>query len=165
MLSQRIATSVVGVPIVIGLVLAGGGVYTAAAALILALATLELEAPVLGLRHPLALLAAALSAGLAAGALVGQDWLVWFATGAVLIPLTWVTLAGGEPRQGVQVWLWALSGVFYVGWLGAHLVLLREGLPEGSEGRDWVVLALFATFANDTSAYFVGRALGRWRLS
>ena len=161
MLFQRVATSVVGLPIVVGLILAGGGWYTAAAALILALATLEFQAPVLGWRHPLAIIAAGLSAGLAAGALVGLDWLVWFATGAVLIPLTWVTLAGGEPRDAVQRWLWALGGVLYVGWMGAHLVLLRE-VPNG---RDWVLLTLFATFANDTSAYFVGRALGRRRLS
>src|SRR3990170_1167678 len=104
MLFQRVATSAVGLPIVVALVWAGGGWYAAAASLILALATLEFETPVLGWRHPLAITAAALSAGLAAGALVGQDWLVWFATGAVLIPLAWVALAGGEPRDGVPRW-------------------------------------------------------------
>ncbi|MFQ5880834.1 MAG: phosphatidate cytidylyltransferase [Dehalococcoidia bacterium] len=161
MLFQRVATSVVGVPIVITLILVGGGWYAGAAALILALATLEFQAPVLGWRHPLSLLAAALSAGLAAGALVGLDWLVWFATGAILIPLVWVATAGGDPRQGAERWLWTLGGVFYIGWLGAHLVLLRES----GNGRDWVFLALLATFANDTAAYFVGRALGRRPLS
>ena len=163
MLFQRVATSLVGVPVVVGLIWAGGGWYAAAGALILAVATLEFQTPVLGWRHPLALLAAALSAGLAAGALVGLDWLVWFATGAVLIPLAWIALAGGDPREGAQRWLWALGGVLYIGWLGAHLVLLREG--EIYNGRDWVFLTVFATFANDTSAYFVGRALGRRALS
>lgn len=161
MLLQRVATSLVGVPVVIVLILVGGGWYTAAVALILALATLEFQAPVLGWRHPLALLAAGLSAGLAAGALVGLDWLVWFATGAILMPLIWVAIAGADPRQGMERWLWALGGVLYVGWLGAHLVLLRES----DNGRDWVFLAILATFANDTSAYFVGRAVGRRLLS
>jgi phosphatidate cytidylyltransferase len=156
MLVQRVATSVVGLPIIVGLVLAGGGVYAAAAALILLVATLEFEAPLLGWRHPLALLAAALSAALAAGALVGADWLLWFGTGLVLLPLVFVTLAG-DPGTGLQRWLWAVGGVLYVGWLGSHLVLLRQA----PDGRDWVLLLLFTTFATDTSSYFVGRALGR----
>jgi CDP-diglyceride synthetase len=156
MLAQRVATSVVGLPIIVGLVLAGGGVYAAAAALILLVATLEFEAPLLGWRHPLALLAASLSAALAAGALVGADWLLWFGTGLVLLPLVFVTLAG-DPITGLQRWLSAVGGVLYVGWLGSHLVLLREA----PDGRDWVLLLLFTTFATDTSSYFVGRALGR----
>jgi phosphatidate cytidylyltransferase len=156
MLAQRVATSVVGLPIIVGLVLAGGGVYAAAAALILLVATLEFEAPLLGWRHPLALLAASLSAAMAAGAFVGADWLLWFGTGLVLLPLVFVTLAG-DPATGFQRWLWAVGGVLYVGWLGSHLVLLREA----PDGRDWVLLLLFTTFATDTSSYFVGRALGR----
>jgi phosphatidate cytidylyltransferase len=156
MLVQRIASAVVGLPIIVGLVVAGGGVYAAAVALILLVATLEFEAPLLGWRHPLALLAAALSAALAAGALVGADWLLWFGTGLVLLPLVFVTLAA-DPTTGLQRWLWAVGGVLYVGWLGSHLVLLREA----PDGRDWVLLALFTTFATDTSSYFIGRALGR----
>jgi phosphatidate cytidylyltransferase len=156
MLAQRVASAVVGLPIIVGLVLVGGGIYTAAVALILLVATLEFEAPLLGWRHPLALLAASLSAALAAGALVGADWLLWFGTGLVLLPLVFVTLAG-DPDTGLQRWLWAVGGVLYVGWLGSHLVLLREA----PDGRDWVLLVLFATFATDTSSYFVGRALGR----
>jgi len=147
---------VVGLPIIVGLVLAGGGTYAAAAALILLVATLEFEAPLLGWWHPLALLAASLSAALAAGAFVGPDWLPWFGTGAVLLPLVFVTLAG-DPGAGLQRWLWAVGGVLYVGWLGSHLVLLRQA----PDGRDWVLLLLFTTFATDTSSYFVGRALGR----
>jgi phosphatidate cytidylyltransferase len=32
-------------------------------------------------------------------------------------------------------------------------------------GREWVVLTLFSVFAVDTSAYFVGRAIGRHQLA
>ena len=35
----------------------------------------------------------------------------------------------------------------------------------GFYGRDWVLLALFATFAVDTTAYFVGRAWGRHKMA
>jgi phosphatidate cytidylyltransferase len=156
MLAQRVTSAVVGIPIIVGLVVVGGGVYVAAVALVLLVATLEFEAPLLGWRHPLALLAASLSAALAVGAFIGADWLLWFGTGLVLLPLIFVTLAG-DPSTGLQRWLWVVGGVLYLGWLGSHLVLLREA----PDGRDWVLLALFTTFTTDTSSYFVGRALGR----
>ena len=35
----------------------------------------------------------------------------------------------------------------------------------GFYGRDWVLLALFATFAVDTTAYFIGRAWGRHKMA
>ena len=54
-----------------------------------------------------------------------------------------------------------MSGLAYVGLLGAHLVLLREL----AEGRDWVYLTVFATFAVDTAAYAVGRTVGRRKLA
>jgi phosphatidate cytidylyltransferase len=58
-------------------------------------------------------------------------------------------------------------GVLYVGWLSAHLVLLRElpwraGTPY-AEGSSYVLLAFFVTWSCDTGAYAVGRALGRRR--
>jgi phosphatidate cytidylyltransferase len=33
------------------------------------------------------------------------------------------------------------------------------------DGRNWVYLAMLTTFANDTSAYFVGRARGKHKLT
>jgi phosphatidate cytidylyltransferase len=60
-----------------------------------------------------------------------------------------------------------LFGVLYVGWLSAHLVLLRE-LPwraggEYADGAAYVLLAFFVTWSCDTGAYTVGRLLGRNR--
>ena len=56
-------------------------------------------------------------------------------------------------------------GVLYVGWLSAHLVLLRE-LPwqAGTEyvtGASFVLLAFFLTWSCDTGAYGFGRAFGK----
>ncbi|TEU01447.1 MAG: phosphatidate cytidylyltransferase, partial [Dehalococcoidia bacterium] len=56
---------------------------------------------------------------------------------------------------------WALGGLIYVGFLGSHLVFLRDA----PNGRDWVLLALLATFATDTSSYFVGRLIGRTKIT
>jgi len=58
-------------------------------------------------------------------------------------------------------WAWTIAGMLYVGWLLSHLVALR-GLDDG---RNWIFFALFATFASDTAAFFVGRAVGKHYLA
>ena len=58
-------------------------------------------------------------------------------------------------------WLWAFVGVFYIGWMLSHLVALR-GLDDG---RNWVLYTLFVIFASDTTAFFVGRAIGKNKLA
>jgi len=81
-------------------------------------------------------------------------------TASVLLPLLWVMLR--KNRDGAySSWAFTLAGVMYLGWLASRYVALKE-LPQG---RDWVILALFPTFACDTSAYFVGRALGRHKMA
>jgi phosphatidate cytidylyltransferase len=68
-----------------------------------------------------------------------------------------------SPGEKVFVnWSWSLAGIFYMGWLLSYWVLLMNS-PDW-DGRDWVMLALFATFAVDTTAYFVGRAFGKHKL-
>ncbi|MEE8470786.1 MAG: phosphatidate cytidylyltransferase [Dehalococcoidia bacterium] len=60
-------------------------------------------------------------------------------------------------------WTWSLVGVLYLGWLLSYWILLRNS--SDWVGRDWVLLALFSTFAVDTMAYFVGRVWGRRKLA
>ena len=57
-------------------------------------------------------------------------------------------------------WAASLAGIFYLGWLLSYWVLIMN-----SYGRDWIYLALFSTFAVDTTAYFVGRAWGRRKMA
>lgn len=76
-----------------------------------------------------------------------------------------------------------LLGVVYVGWLFSHLVLLRAdgagllvrlggaaprplaGGIAGDAGAWLVLFVVLTTWASDTAAYFVGRAVGRRRLA
>jgi phosphatidate cytidylyltransferase len=51
-------------------------------------------------------------------------------------------------------------GFLYTGWMLSFLVDLRL-----EAGRNWVFFALFTTFGSDTTAYFVGRVLGKHRLA
>ena len=81
-------------------------------------------------------------------------------TSAVILPLIWLLLRP-QKEGAFTSWVWTMAGILYVGWLLSYLVALR-GLDDG---RNWVFLALFTTFASDTSAFFVGRALGKHRLA
>lgn len=51
-------------------------------------------------------------------------------------------------------------GIFYLGLLGAHLVLLRFS----PDGGSWLIVGTAITSGSDTGAYFVGRAIGKRKL-
>ncbi len=51
-------------------------------------------------------------------------------------------------------------GIFYIGFLGAHLVLLRF-IPEGSS---WLIIGTAITACSDTGAYIVGKSMGKHKL-
>ncbi len=81
-------------------------------------------------------------------------------TSGVALSLVWLLVR--QRREGAFLdWAWTLAGILYVGWLLSYFVGLR-GLEDG---RNWVFLALIVTFASDTAAYFVGRALGKHKLA
>jgi len=77
------------------------------------------------------------------------------------VTLSLILLVFLPNKEGVFVnWAWTIAGILYVGWLLSYLVALRL-----EAGRDWLYLALFATFGSDTAAYFIGRAIGRHKLA
>ena len=57
-------------------------------------------------------------------------------------------------KKPFPTWPPLVAGMFYPAWLLGYLVALMQ------VDWGWVVFALFTTFACDTSAYFIGRALG-----
>ena len=54
-----------------------------------------------------------------------------------------------------------LTGVFYIGWLILHGILLREIRPFG---REFMLTAALCTWSADTGAYITGKRFGRARL-
>jgi phosphatidate cytidylyltransferase len=93
-------------------------------------------------------------------ALFDVDW----ATGSLLasaavLPLIWLVVFRRDTR--FQSWVWTLTGILYLGWMLGHYVALRQL----DQGRELVILAVFTTFACDTSAFFVGRAWGRHHMA
>ena len=87
-------------------------------------------------------------------------------TGGLLLLLALALRRGGQPRVLESAAVTAF-GVFYVGWLSAHFVLLRElpwraGLAY-SDGGSLVLYAFLVTWSCDTGAYLTGRLFGRTR--
>jgi len=171
MLPQRVAVSIVGIPVIIGLTLLGGPLFTIAAGLALTFAVLEFypatdPSSAAGATRSLrdqrfpGLIGAAGVALLVAAADNGFDW--WARALTLLIILPFIpSILRGDTATGLRDWLWVVGGLIYVGFLGSHLVFLRDA-PNGS---DWVLLALLATFATDTSSFFVGRLIGHTKIT
>jgi phosphatidate cytidylyltransferase len=92
---------------------------------------------------------------------------VGFLTTAVMLLVLALELRRPEARQRVEDIAVTCFGVLYVGWLSAHLVLLRE-LPwragtSYQQGAAYVLLAFFVTWSCDTGAFAFGRVFGRNR--
>jgi phosphatidate cytidylyltransferase len=81
-------------------------------------------------------------------------------TATMLISL--ICLLYRPSKEGAfRNWAWTIVGALYVGWMLSYWLNLR-GLEDG---RNWVYLAMLTTFANDTGAFFIGKARGKHRLA
>lgn len=101
------------------------------------------------------------------------SWYVFFQQGVyanvllsvIFIGIMVLELARKEKGLAVYHISVTLFGVFYVAWLGSHLILLRE-LPhlkgmDYSIGFSFVIITFVLTWCYDTGAYFIGSWLGR----
>ena len=81
-------------------------------------------------------------------------------TSAIVISLIWL-LFRSHREQAFTNWAWTMAGILYIGWMLSYWVELRSL----TTGKELVFLAMFTTFANDTSAFLVGRAWGKHPLA
>lgn len=174
-LPLRVATTVVAVPLLLGLAWIGGYFYLAFALLLLVLALREfnllLESKGL-MPHWKAGMAAVLLAPVAAFQRLRtgriQEWHLGALLTILVLGVLLAELRRGAGRQAIANSAATLLGVFYVGWLGTHIVLLRElpwilGEPY-ARGAAYAMLPFVMVWSCDTAAYGVGRAFGRRRL-
>ena len=162
MLKHRVITGVVGVPLIILAIWFGGPwttIFIAAAALagvyeFYRMANFDRREPLLylGLLWTLAFVLSAYFRN--------PDLLPIVVTAAIVVSLICLLLRPSR-EKAFDKWAWTIAGALYVGWMLSYWLNLR-GLEAG---RDWFYLAMLTTFANDTGAYFIGRAKGKHKMA
>lgn len=167
-LTERVASALILLPLVVGLTWVGGWPFALLVAAGAAVAAAELVAmfATFGVAERLGVAVAAaipLAAQVAEGGLL-PAWAPLALAAAAMALLTAFLFRREElayvPRAAGTValsWLW-------VGLLSATLVALRRTDGGGPAGFGWVLLAFAVTWGNDTFAYFTGLAFGRHRL-
>ena len=88
------------------------------------------------------------------------DFLMPLLLASALVLFTGLLLLRPQREGAFANWAWTMAGLLYVGWLLSYLVALRL-----DAGRNWVFFVLLVTIASDTAAFFVGRAVGKYRLA
>lgn len=167
-LSWRVASGVVFVPLLVFLAWIGGLTFLTFVAVQVTIGLIEFYAMMRGRGlRPYRRLGVLASLALLWICYQRHVPYVGFLTTAVLLLVLALELRRPEARQRVEDIAVTCFGVLYVGWLSAHMVLLRE-LPwsAGTSYRDgaaFVLLAFFVTWSCDTGAYTVGRLFGRNR--
>jgi len=163
-LGMRLATAAVGLPLLALLVYVGGWPFAIVAGVVALFASAEFVHGWLLPTMPLSAAWALAPFFCATSIMVIGSYQAWqfiavglaFAAAAVLIGFGRSNAFG--PRKPYRV---LGACLVYIGALLATLVLLREL----DHGRNWVVLAVAATFAVDTGAYAVGRLIGRHKMA
>ena len=161
-LVTRITTALIGLPPLFVLVWIGSGWFTGLVAIAAAIGALELSGMARHWRdRPFTVVAVAGAVALVVGAhFLADASSAWnravpfgsAAAGAALFWLLWV-----PPRKpGASVWVVTVVVALYVGGLLSHAPLLRAF----DQGREWVLYLLLVTFATDTCAFLIGRAIG-----
>lgn len=167
-LTTRLLTAAVGVPTAIICSLVGGIPFLLAINLVIGFGLFEfyrmIEAK--GIRPYK-------TVGVIAGLVV--SWYVYFQGGfysSLFITLVLIVIMVLElMRRDGELAVFHISstvfGLFYVAWLGSHIILLRqlgENLPGEDLGGMFVILAFALAWGTDTGAYFVGNAIGKRKL-
>ena len=157
-LALRLATAIIGVPILFALVWLGElwTLVIAIAAVALGLAEFYSLVSIKSLW--VRMLGIALGVALVTGA--GFQAQIW-APPVLLSGLLLVFVSHRFLPAQRRFWLLVTGGSFYLGAALAYGVLLR-GIEDGAI---WLSLALAAAFAVDSSAYFAGKAFGRHRMA
>ncbi|MDQ3759467.1 MAG: phosphatidate cytidylyltransferase, partial [Actinomycetota bacterium] len=145
----------------ITIIVAGGGIFAGAIAVIAAVCIAELFG-MARVARPFPAVAMLASAGLIAAAYFGDQYQMVLALAAMFPVLFVLVVLRGRVAGITDAVAVTVLGVVWIGLAFAHAVLLRE-LPE--HGQALLIDVLIATIVADTAAYAGGRAFGRHRLA
>lgn len=161
----RVVSAIVLLPIVIGLLLKGGGYTAGLMAFVAAVVASEFYGICLSkgsdhVRWLGVLVAGALPVGLLYLPREVPLTLTTLAVMAFVIAVFGYYLLAGPLEHATTKAALTFFGAIYAG-LGIGSLGALRGL---GHGLDWVFLSILLTFGNDTGAYFAGRFLGRHKL-
>jgi phosphatidate cytidylyltransferase len=163
-LQLRLLTAAVGLPLVVAAILAGGWVFALIFAAVIALAAIEFGhgwlMPSVPLREALPQLWTFVASGIMVGGTHADTRYLVFG----LVLAAFFALAGYAPTRRFgprRPYRIQAAALIYLGLLGCTFVLTRDA----AEGRSWILLGILGTFAVDTGAYAVGRAIGRHKMA
>ncbi len=173
MLRHRLLSILILAPVVVALTWLGGWWFLV---LVTAALTLTISEYTQIVRHGGVQANLILMAGFNGLALLAAHYhaLNWLWPGMALFTL--ITLAWALIRYehgastAVMDWAFTLAGGAYLAWTGMHFVMLRS-MDAASAGQtvetglSWTLLALGCVWSADTSAYVVGRPLGKHKMS
>lgn len=164
MLVKRLLVAIVLLPVGMAAILAGGWYLTALVAIFMGLSAWEyVNLSRAGGFQPAGVLVIIGTLSLiVARNLNGFESSAWLMSLLILVAMTFhlVAYEGGRDKAGTDFGV-TLGGIFYIGWLGAYFISLRN-LPEG---KWWILVVLPAVWFADTGAYFIGKRFGRHFLS
>jgi phosphatidate cytidylyltransferase len=164
MLRERTAVILLLLPFILFVLVTGGWLFAVAIALVMALAGTEFALLFRqhGRRPAMPVIIIGILGLVISRQAFGFDHAPLIITLLITISLIWhlVDFERGAPTSATDFAL-TLTGTIYLGWIGAFLVSLRN-LPDGLW---WLLLVLPAIWLADSGAYFMGRAIGRHKLS
>jgi phosphatidate cytidylyltransferase len=164
MLRKRVLVAIVLLPIGLAAIIAGGWYLTALVGLFLGVAAWEYVTLFrAGGLQPAMVLAIGGTLLLLIGRNInGFEGAPWMISLLVLLSMTYhlVTYERGRDQAGTDFGV-TLGGIFYIGWIGAYFISLRN-LPDG---KWWILVVLPAVWFADSAAYFIGKRFGRHHLS
>ncbi|MEK7390123.1 MAG: phosphatidate cytidylyltransferase [Elusimicrobiota bacterium] len=155
MLLPRVLTALVGIPLLLSLVHAGGMAYSLLIVAVAALCAYEYALILkIGGRPVQGVSVVLIAATLAGCASIGAALAPALALGTVLVMLIEMfSKAHSLDRVALT-----LFGALFAGWLPAHLALIRGIRPHG---ESFMYLTFASVWAMDTAAYAAGRAFGK----
>lgn len=160
MLVKRVLVALVLLPVGMVAILAGGWYLTALVAFFMGFAAWEyVNLFRAGGLKPAGVLVVGGTLLIVLGRNVnGFESAPWMISLLILLSMTYhlVAYERGRDQAGTDFAL-TLGGMFYIGWLGAYFLSLRN-LPEG---KWWFLVVLPAVWFADTGAYFIGKRFGR----
>ena len=181
-LALRLLSAAALVPAVVWLIIAGGLPYLATVVVIVLLGQREFYRLIEDKgAQPLVSYGLAAGAALPVVAYVGNEYHATLLMTATLLVVMVRQLGKAQIKDSMASISGTFFGVFYVGWLLSHTIVLRQfhdsviarfgrdavvelGIAEQA-GVFFMVYALTVVIWCDTGAYFVGRAYGRRKLA